>query len=110
MRPIKFRGIDWETGEYVYGDLIQGNYDEVCPRIKPRKKKARYVKDVAQLVGYDANGKEVYEGDTVIEEYVSGKRQENIAPLVSMTQVPETAEFFFFPFPAPFTILKEADQ
>ena len=65
MRPIKFRGIDWETGEYVYGDLIQGNYDEVCPRIKPRKKKARYVKDVAQLVGYDANGKEVYEGDTI---------------------------------------------
>ena len=68
MRKIKFRGRDWETGEYLYGDLIQGNYDEVCPRIKPRKKKARYVKDVAQLVGYDANGKEVYEGDTVVDE------------------------------------------
>lgn len=66
MRQIKFRGVDWETGEYVYGDLNQGNYVEVCPRIKPRKKKARYVKDVAQLIGIDANGREVYEGDKVI--------------------------------------------
>lgn len=66
MRQIKFRGVDWETGEYVYGDLNQGNYVEVCPRIKPRKKKARYVKDVAQLIGVDAHGCEVYEGDKVI--------------------------------------------
>ena len=25
--------------------------------------------DVAQLVGYDVDGKEIYEGDTVISEY-----------------------------------------
>lgn len=114
MRPIKFRGRNIDTGEFVFGDLriigirphifkeAQCYYDEELIEVDEDS--------VAQLVGYDANGNEVYEGDTVIEEYVSGKRQENIAHLVSMTQVPETAEFFFFPVPAPFTTLKEADK
>lgn len=71
MRPIKFRGRKTDnSGEFVFGDLAQfktnilpanhyfilhnGYQDEVEPDT------------VAQLVGYDANGKEVYEGDTVI--------------------------------------------
>lgn len=68
--PIKFRG-KAENGEYVYGDLMQGNYDESAPRIKPRKKRPVYVdkNSVVQLVGYDKNGAEVYEGDTIINEY-----------------------------------------
>ena len=69
MREIKFRGTDWETGEYVYGDLLKGNYDLSCPKIKPRKKRARYVKDVVQLVGCDVAGKEIYEGDTVVDNH-----------------------------------------
>ncbi len=64
--PIKFRG-KAENGEYVYGDLMQGNYDESAFHIKPRKKRPVYVdkNSVAQLVGYDSNGDEVYEGDIV---------------------------------------------
>jgi len=66
--PIKFRG-KAENGEYVYGDLMQGNYDESAFRIKPRKKRPVYVdkNSVAQLVGYDVDGKEVYEGDAIID-------------------------------------------
>ena len=60
--PIKFRG-KAENGEYVYGDLMQGNYDESALHIKPRKKRPVYVekKSVAQLCGYDKNGN--WEGD-----------------------------------------------
>ncbi len=69
MRKTKFRGRT-EDGEFIYGDLLQGNYDESAPKIKPRHKKAQYVwaVSVAQLVGYDTNGKEIYEGDTLIDE------------------------------------------
>ena len=108
MRPIKFRGRT-QNGNLIYGDLIHfRGYISIHENgsgiyhIAPDS--------VAQLVGYDANGKEVYEGDTVIEEYLEGERQEHIARLESMTQVPETAQFYFFPFPAPFTTLKEINH
>lgn len=66
--PIKFRG-KAENGEYVYGDLMHGNYDESVVHIKPRKKHPFYVykNSVAQLVGYDADGNEVYEGDKIYD-------------------------------------------
>ena len=78
MRPIKFRGRAIETGrdvkigEYVFGDLrIVGirphiykeahcYYEEELIEVEPDS--------VAQLVGYDANGKEVYEGDILLDE------------------------------------------
>ena len=64
--PIKFRG-KAENGEYVYGDLMQGNYDESAFHIKPRKKRPVYVdkNSVAQLLGYDVDGAEIYEGDEI---------------------------------------------
>ena len=110
MRTIKFRGRKADnSGECVFGDLVQlktkllpanhyfilhnGHQDEVEPD------------SVAQLVGYDANGKEIYEGDTVIEEYVQGEKREAVAFLASVTRNPEGTDFF--PFPAPFTTLKE---
>lgn len=73
MRPIKFRGRNIETGEYVFGDLriigirphifkeAQCYYDEELIEVEPES--------VAQLVGYDAKNKEVYEGDTLIDKY-----------------------------------------
>lgn len=65
-RPIKFRGQD-EHGKLVYGEYAQnfmgGNpqicyFDEngwTCTEVDPDS--------IAQLVGYDKDGNEVYEGD-----------------------------------------------
>ena len=68
MRPIKFRGRDLDSGEYVFFNLedilldVAGSYSEYVGlhNIDPDS--------VTQLVGYDKNGKEVYEDDTVIAE------------------------------------------
>ena len=65
MRPIKFRGRD-AYGKLHYGDLWQRtdgmilfDHDEtVWQRVHPES--------VAQLVGYDRDGREVYEGDTFV--------------------------------------------
>lgn len=103
MRPIKFRGYDTQDGiremvTFTLADLLAGpeDYELVDPDT------------VAQLVGYDSNGKEVYEGDTVIDEYVQGEKREAVAFLASVTRNPEGTDFF--PFPAPFTTLKEDNQ
>jgi len=65
MRPIKFRGRYLSGEATVYGDLIHTKHGVFiatapggCIEVDPDS--------VAQLVGYDKNGKEVYEGDTVI--------------------------------------------
>ncbi len=69
-RIIKFRGRNIDTGEFVFGDLriigIHAHifkeadcyYEEELIEVEPDS--------VAQLVGYDANGREVYEGDTLV--------------------------------------------
>lgn len=69
MRKIKFRGVDLETGEYVYGEFGYGAtsgepviyfYDSDAQQWVG----ASVEEDsVAQFVGYDQNGKEIYEGD-----------------------------------------------
>ncbi len=72
--PIKFRGQQLTADkDFVYGDLIQYPYDLPVIRVFDDEecKKGLYAYDdykvypesVAQLVGYDADGKEVYEGD-----------------------------------------------
>lgn len=71
MRPIKFRGRDLDSGKYVYGFYVTGAGDK--PFILVTNAQGQYLRPVApdtvaQLVGYDKNGKEVYEGDTVIDE------------------------------------------
>lgn len=61
MRKIKFRGIN-KRGEYVYGDLTH---------IKRRIYVSGYKVDpsgVAQFIGEDSNGTEVYEGDLLIDK------------------------------------------
>ena len=69
QRPIKFRGRDIDTGEIIYGDFrkigIHAHifkeadcyYEEELIEVDPDS--------VAQLVGFDSEGNEIYEGDTV---------------------------------------------
>lgn len=65
MRPIKFRGRD-AYGKLHYGDLWQRtdgmiifDHDEhLWQRVHPES--------VAQLIGVDKNGFEIYEGDLVV--------------------------------------------
>ena len=55
--PIKFRAKCIETGELItfeLGEEIPQGIDTTT---------------ITQLVGYDKNGAEVYEGDTIINEY-----------------------------------------
>lgn len=79
MRPIKFRGricdedkARDDQGKLVYGDLriigirphifkeAQCYYDEELIEVDKDS--------VAQLVGYDCDGNEVYEGDILVDE------------------------------------------
>lgn len=60
MRKIKFRGRCIGNGTFVYGDLTH-NFDDVYVngwQVKPES--------VAQFVGHDKNGAEVYEGDKIL--------------------------------------------
>ena len=111
MRQIKFRGKTPE-GKFVYGDFVQHGPSENKPGIIDDEGFYREVDPdtVAQLVGCDKNGKEVYEGDTVIEKYFDGEVHERIACFKNMTQVSEDAEYCFSSYPAPYITLKEDDK
>ncbi|MBR1806190.1 MAG: hypothetical protein IJ774_07385 [Selenomonadaceae bacterium] len=66
-RPIKFRGRTCGN-VMVFGDLRHVGSTAVIDDT------AVYEDSIAQLVGYDADGREVYEGDTIVDdiaEYVA---------------------------------------
>lgn len=68
MRPIKFRGRDIDTDEFVYGDFVHDVPMSSFNGIIDDDDFVHEIKNdtVAQLVGCDRNGNEVYEGDTVV--------------------------------------------
>ena len=73
MRPIKFRGKSLRTGEYHYGyysECLVGN-GRVNSYITDKNLDSWVVKPetVAQFVGYDKHGKEIYSDDTVVNVY-----------------------------------------
>lgn len=80
MRPIKFRGLDIDSGEEVVFDLsdilldVAGSYSEYIGlhNIAPES--------VVQFVGYDKHGREVYEGDILQMDW-NGKHYEYKAHL-----------------------------
>ena len=84
MTKIKFRAKDLKTGEYHYGDLLQHeNQTAICTSAYAfvycavKKKSVQGVfnvdpETVAQFVGYDKDGNELYEGDPVRDENGEG--------------------------------------
>ncbi|MBQ3435078.1 MAG: hypothetical protein IJG24_08560 [Selenomonadaceae bacterium] len=83
MRPIKFRGrvpdnqgID--AGKIVCGSLLDyGEGTLNCPQfwIRPKDADRNFPVDedsIAQLVGFDADGREVYEGDFLVNDNGDG--------------------------------------
>lgn len=75
-RPIKFRGVDIDTGEFVYAELGQVSAeinDEYLSFITDDMHLVD-ADTIVQLVGFDADGREVYEGDIIVDdiaEYVA---------------------------------------
>ena len=64
---IKFRGRDRKTNEIVYGDLLRPCHEtHFYPTIRSGWSDYHEVVDVSQLVGFDKNGREIYEGDEVV--------------------------------------------
>lgn len=89
--PIKFRGLSKYSGKNVYGDFYHGKkivYVDLEP-VDPES--------VKQLVGYDKDGREVYEGDALETDegtiYASVLRHAKIAPCNDM-EFSEMAERF----------------
>ena len=65
MRPIKFRGKRSDNGEFVYAKLGEIMITQAPGYLTFIPCEAYYVEadSIAQLVGYDKDGREVYEGD-----------------------------------------------
>lgn len=67
MREVKFRAVRLDTGEWIYGDL---HLHSPFPHIhSTRGDKAKIdTNTIGQFADlHDKNGKEVYEGDIIIE-------------------------------------------
>lgn len=72
MQEFKFRFVDLNTGEFIYAEI-----GEVSAEIRPEY--LSVINDdgiltvdattAAQLVGYDSDGREVYEGDILVDAF-----------------------------------------
>ena len=63
MRPIKFRGREFFSKKFIFGQTIRQTDDGFDMWTGDDW---AHCTDLVQLVGYDANGNEVYEGDELI--------------------------------------------
>ncbi len=68
-RPIKFRGKRVNNGEFVFGDLMHMTGNRIGIIFDKRVAAVEVDPDsVAQLVGYDHDGREVYEDDMLVDK------------------------------------------
>ena len=70
MRVYKFRGKSFESGQYVYGDLIQGDNGVYIRQWSDGAQIEVDNETIAQFVNAcDLNGEELYEGDVLEFDY-----------------------------------------
>ena len=66
MEKIKFRGKDTLTGEMLFGDLLHAKRELLILPFGTKCAKTVDKDSVAQFIGYDCEGKEIYEDDKIL--------------------------------------------
>lgn len=80
MREITFRGRRIDNGEWVYGDLINGNNIHYYNAQEDEYDECEvYIDSIGQFIGInDKNGKKIFEGDTISSQNHFNKKEETV--------------------------------